>query len=84
MTRNHGSVESPDGPGGADGKPLSAAGFARAAGVSRETLQRLESYVALLDKWNRRINLVSRAGMADVSDKPSIDRKTMFSFSFFT
>ena len=73
MTRNHGPVESPDGPGGANGKPLSAAGFARAAGVSRETLQRLESYVALLDKWNRRINLVSRAGMADVWRRHILD-----------
>ena len=73
MTRDHGPVESPDGPGGADGKPLSAAGFARAAGVSRETLQRLESYVALLDKWNRRINLVSRAGMADVWRRHILD-----------
>ena len=28
--------------------------------VSRETLQKLQSYVALIDKWNKHINLVSR------------------------
>jgi len=31
--------------------------------VSRETLQRLETYLSLLEKWNRRINLVSPASL---------------------
>ena len=79
MTREDGSVESPDGRRGAAGKPLSAAGFARAAGVSRETLRRLESYVALLDKWNRRINLVSRASMADVWRRHILDSAQILS-----
>ena len=73
MTPDQGPIECPDGPGGVDGKPLSPAGFARATGVSRETLRRLESYVSLLDKWNRRINLVSRAGMADVWRRHILD-----------
>ncbi len=40
--------------------------FARAAGVSRETLTRLKAYVGLLDDWNARHNLVSASSMADV------------------
>lgn len=53
--------------------PLDAAGFARIAGVSRETLDRLEAYVALLEKWRRRINLVSRSSMADVWRRHMLD-----------
>lgn len=70
MKQKYAPSESPSQPGG---KPLSADGFARAAGVSRETLHRLESYVALLDKWGRRINLVSRASMADVWRRHMLD-----------
>ena len=40
--------------------------FAAAAGVSRETLDRLKTYAALLADWNARHNLVSRASMADL------------------
>jgi len=40
--------------------------FAAAAGVSRETLERLKRYVALLEDWNTRHNLVSRASMANL------------------
>jgi 16S rRNA (guanine527-N7)-methyltransferase len=45
---------------------LTAAGFARRAGVSRETMARLEAYVALLAAWNRRINLVGRNTIGEV------------------
>ncbi|WP_372836903.1 RsmG family class I SAM-dependent methyltransferase, partial [Puniceibacterium confluentis] len=34
--------------------------------VSRETIATLEKYVALLLKWNRRINLVSQSTLKDV------------------
>lgn len=34
--------------------------------VSRETRQRLETFTALLTKWNGRINLVSKATMPDL------------------
>ncbi len=54
-------------------KPLTADGFARATGVSRETIERLEAYVRVLDKWGRRINLVSRASMADVWRRHMLD-----------
>jgi 16S rRNA (guanine527-N7)-methyltransferase len=45
--------------------PLSAAGFAGIFPVSRETLARLEAYMALLAAWSARINLVGRATLAD-------------------
>ena len=47
--------------------------FARAADVSRETLARFEAYVALLETWQRRINLVSRASLADVWRRHLLD-----------
>lgn len=34
--------------------------------VSRETMQRLDTHVTLLGKWNTRINLVSKESIADV------------------
>lgn len=40
--------------------------FAQASDVSRETLARLKAYVALLEEWSARHNLVSRASLADV------------------
>lgn len=48
-------------------------GFARDYDVSRETMARLDRYVALLEKWNPRINLVSRASLADVWDRHIAD-----------
>ena len=53
--------------------PLGAAGFARVSGVSRETLTKLEAYVALLSQWNRRINLVSANTMGDVWRRHILD-----------
>lgn len=53
--------------------PLSREGFARLTGVSRETLDRLEAYVALLRSWNRRINLVGRATIGDVWRRHILD-----------
>lgn len=46
--------------------PLTAEAFAEGFGVSRETLDRLERYVALLRRWQPRINLVSRESLEDV------------------
>jgi len=40
--------------------------FAAAAGVSRETLDRLKTYAALLADWNSRHNLISRGSMDDL------------------
>jgi len=51
----------PDGP-----EPLSPEAFAEQTGVSRETLVRLEAYIALLRDWNERHNLVSDRSLDDV------------------
>ncbi len=40
--------------------------FAALAGVSRETLARLKLYAGLLEEWNIRTNLVSKASLEDV------------------
>ncbi len=45
--------------------PLGPGGFQRLTNVSRETLERLEAYVALLKLWNRRINLVGGNTLGD-------------------
>jgi len=44
---------------------MSAAEFAAEAGVSRETLDRFEAYLALLRHWQKRINLVAASTLAD-------------------
>lgn len=53
--------------------PMTAAEFQKAADVSRETLARLEAYAALLIKWNRRINLVSRRSLDDLWRRHVLD-----------
>jgi len=47
-------------------EPLTPEAFAVRAGVSRETLDRLEIYAALLRKWQKAINLVSTASLDDL------------------
>ena len=47
-------------------EPFGPEDFAARTGVSRETLARLKAYVGLLEDWNVRHNLVSKASMADV------------------
>jgi 16S rRNA (guanine527-N7)-methyltransferase len=46
-------------------EPLGRAGFAATIVVSRETLERLGVYVDLLGRWQRAINLVGAATLAD-------------------
>lgn len=53
--------------------PLDAAGFVAATGVSRETMQRLEAYAALLLAWSGRINLVGRATLDDLWRRHFLD-----------
>jgi 16S rRNA (guanine527-N7)-methyltransferase len=53
--------------------PLSAAGFAGLIDVSRETQDRLTAYVALLTKWNAKINLVGPATLPDVWRRHILD-----------
>jgi 16S rRNA (guanine527-N7)-methyltransferase len=45
--------------------PLGAADFAKIFPVSRETLAQLEAFVALIEQWSARINLVGRDTLAD-------------------
>jgi 16S rRNA (guanine527-N7)-methyltransferase len=45
--------------------PLHPADLAREIGVSRETLDRLRLYLDLLERWQRAINLVGSATLAD-------------------
>ena len=40
--------------------------FAETFDVSRETMDRLRSYVSLLEKWNPKINLVAKSTLPDV------------------
>jgi 16S rRNA (guanine527-N7)-methyltransferase len=42
------------------------ADFARAFGVSRETLERLQTYEALLKQWQKTINLVASSTLSDI------------------
>lgn len=46
--------------------PLTPDAFAEACDVSRETLARLQTYVDLLQRWQKAINLVSRGSLTDV------------------
>ena len=52
---------------------LTPEGFAKLAAVSRETLDRLQAYVALLTAWNRRINLVGANTIGDVWRRHILD-----------
>jgi len=52
---------------------LTPEAFAELLDVSRETLGRLQAYVDLLKAWNRRINLVSAASLADVWRRHILD-----------
>ena len=58
--------------------PLGRDGFARVFPVSRETLARLEAYVALLKAWNRRINLVGATTMGDPWRRHILDSAQLF------
>lgn len=52
--------------------------FQQAANVSRETLQRLESYAAILARWQPAINLVSRDSLADLWRRHMLDSAQLF------
>jgi 16S rRNA (guanine527-N7)-methyltransferase len=52
---------------------LDAQGFAEIVPVSRETLARLEAYVALLTQWSARINLIGRGTVADLWRRHILD-----------
>ena len=55
--------------------------FARAFDVSRETCARLEIYVALLERWNKKINLVSPGTIHDVWRRHIADSAQLLSLA---
>jgi len=46
--------------------------------VSRETIERLELFQKLLEKWTTKINLVSRSTLADARERHLIDSAQLF------
>lgn len=59
-------------------KPLGKAGFAAALPVSRETVERLELYLSLLERWQARINLVGPATLADPWRRHILDSAQLY------
>src|SRR5262245_43461703 len=55
------------------------ADFAADTGVSRETIERLSLYAALLAKWQPRINLVSAATLNDLWRRHMLDSAQLLS-----
>jgi len=53
--------------------PLTPAAFQAASGVSDQALARLTSHVALLRRWQRKINLVAAASLEDVWRRHVLD-----------
>lgn len=49
--------------------------------VSRETLNKLESYVELIKKWNPTINLVSKGSVAELWDRHIRDSLQVYRFA---
>lgn len=52
--------------------------FARAFAVSRETTERLAHYLALLERWNARINLVAPGSLRDAWTRHLADSAQLF------
>lgn len=59
-------------------RPLRPEDFAAQAGVSRETLERLEAYADLLVRWSERVNLVGRSTLADLWRRHFLDSAQLF------
>lgn len=51
------------------------------ADVSRETMERLETYEALLKKWNPAINLVSKSTLEDAWQRHIVDSAQIYELS---
>ncbi len=49
--------------------------------VSRETFEQLEAYVALIEKWNPKINLVSKSSLPEIWDRHIWDSAQIFDIS---
>ncbi len=53
--------------------PLTPQAFQAATNVSRETLERLERYAALLRRWQRAVNLVAKSTLPDLWRRHMLD-----------
>jgi len=53
--------------------PMTAQEFAKTLSVSRETMERLQTYAALLVKWQAKINLVGPATLPDLWRRHMLD-----------
>ena len=60
-------------------RPYGPAEFQRDTGVSRETLDRLAAYAALLLKWNKQINLIGPGSEADLWRRHLLDSAQLLS-----
>lgn len=60
--------------------PLTPDEFAAAAGVSRETLDKLRIYADLLVKWQKTVNLVGAATLDDLWRRHMLDSAQLFGF----
>jgi 16S rRNA (guanine527-N7)-methyltransferase len=60
--------------------PLSPDEFAELIPVSRETLERLNVYRRLLEKWNSSINLVGKGSLGDVWRRHILDSAQLFRY----
>lgn len=52
--------------------------FQRQTAVSRETVERLDAYAALLRKWQERINLVSRTTLGELWHRHFLDSAQLY------
>lgn len=59
-------------------RPLTPAEFRSLTGVSRETLDRLEAYLALLVTWQRAVNLVGARSLGDPWRRHLLDSAQLY------
>ncbi len=63
------------------GVAVSQTDFAEVFDVSRETMERLEVYAALLVKWNTKINLVAKSTIPDIWHRHMADSAQLWSLA---
>lgn len=69
----------PEGMASSEPAILTPEEFQAETNVSRETMARLKTYVSILEKWQRAINLVSRRSLADVWRRHMLDSAQVLS-----
>ena len=57
------------------------ADFQEHFGVSRETIERLKTYTALIEKWNKVINLIAKSTIEDIWTRHFVDSAEAFRVS---